>query len=86
MVTSHQNSNQTCTISHLLVLQLRDLVEGGKSQLLKFYRLFVRVYIEEKVTTLKVFFSNFYEILHNYSKDKKHDNCYFAILGEKCGF
>ena len=92
-MSNHQNSDKTSIILHLLVLQLRDKVEGGstpilqKPQLLKFYRLYVRVYREKKSCNFSNFSSNFYEILHNYSKDiiKIHDNC-ICIFGSKIGF
>ena len=57
-----------------------------KSQLLKFYRLFIWVYLE-KVVTLEVF-KQFYEISHNDSKDmiRTHKYGNFAFLGKKCCF
>ena len=51
-----------------------------KSQLLKFYLLFVRVYRGKKLQLLK-FSSNFYEISHDDSKDiiRTHNYGYFAF-------
>ena len=50
MLTTHQNSDRTCTILPLLEIQLRDFKDdGGKTLLLQksellFYRRLVRVY------------------------------------------
>ena len=58
-----------------------------KSQLLKFYLLFVRVYRGKKLKLLK-FFINFYEISYDDSIDIiiTHNYGYFAFLGKKCDF
>ena len=58
-----------------------------KSQLLKFYLLFDRVYRGKKLKLLK-FSSSFYEISHDDSKDiiRTQNYDYFAFLGKKCGF
>ena len=58
-----------------------------KSQLLKFYLLFVRVYRGEKLKLLK-FSSNFYEISHNDSKDfiRTNNYGYFEFLGKNVVF
>ena len=58
-----------------------------KSQLLKVYLLFVRVYRGKKLELLQ-FSNNFYEISHDDSKDinRTHKYGYLAFWGKKCGF
>ena len=93
-MTSDRNSDKTCFIFFLKFLQSRDWVKGEwvqtptlqKSQLLKFYWLFIRV-SRGKVLTFEVF-QQFYQTSHNDSKGiiLTHNYGYFELSGKNVVF
>ena len=93
-MTADQNSDKTVIILLFFCCYKRGIESMGvtvhplqKSQLLRFYLLFVRVYRGKMLKLLK-FSSNFYKISHADSKGiiTTHYYGYFAFLGKKCGF